>query len=108
MASSRVKLVIVSDPGQDLDDEMALIMLRYLVYEGLVECLGIVCTLAPALDRARLCRGTLDTLGLYDVPVGVGTDGGDQRGMNDSSKFEEWARCYMPPPFSERSSTFIP
>ena len=32
-----VPLVLISDPGQDLDDEMSYIMLRYLVKKGLVE-----------------------------------------------------------------------
>ena len=35
-------------------------------------------TLAPSGARARLARGTLDELGLADVPVGKGTDGGQQ------------------------------
>ena len=76
-----VPLVLISDPGQDLDDEMSYIMLRYLVKKGLVELRGIICTLAPAFDRARLCRGTLDLLGLHDCPVGIGTDGGDLKGV---------------------------
>ena len=91
-----VPLVLVSDPGQDLDDEMSYIMLRYLVKQGLVELRGIICTLAPAFDRARLCRGTLDLLGLHDCPVGIGTDGGDQEGLHTAKCFAESASSYMP------------
>lgn len=103
-----VQLVLVSDPGQDLDDEMTFIMLRFLVAKGLVELKGIVTTLAPAFDRARLCRGTLDTLGLYGVPVGVGTDGGDVEGKHQASTFEEWAHTYMPATHSESAGCFEP
>ena len=91
-----VPLVLISDPGQDLDDEMSYIMLRYLVKKGLVELRGIICTLAPAFDRARLCRGTLDLLGLHDCPVGIGTDGGDQEGLHTAKCFAESASSYMP------------
>ena len=37
----------------------------------------MVCTLHPAKRRAQLVRGTLDALGLSEVPVVVGSDGGD-------------------------------
>lgn len=69
-------LVVVSDAGQDLDDEMSIVMMRNLQSRGLVNLCGIVATLSPAFDRALLIRGTLDMLGLHDVPVGVGSDGG--------------------------------
>ena len=103
-----VPLVLVSDPGQDLDDEMSYIMLRYLVKKGLVELRGIICTLAPAFDRARLCRGTLDLLGLHDCPVGIGTDGGDQEGLHTAKCFAESASSYMPAAASESCSTLTP
>ncbi|CAE8645032.1 unnamed protein product, partial [Polarella glacialis] len=103
-----VNLVLISDPGQDLDDEMAFIMLRYLMHQGQADVRGIIATLHPALDRARLARGTLDTLGLYDVPIGIGTDGGDTKGTHQASDFEEWARSYMPGTHSERASTCEP
>ena len=103
-----VPLVLISDPGQDLDDEMSYIMLRYLVKKGLVELRGIICTLAPAFDRARLCRGTLDLLGLHDCPVGIGTDGGDQEGLHTAKCFAESASSYMPAAASESCSTLTP
>lgn len=67
--------VILSDPGQDLDDEVALLLMGALHTRGELQLLGVVCTLAPAADRARLARGLLDALGLSSVLVGVGSDG---------------------------------
>jgi len=99
------KLIFISDPGQDLDDEMTFIMLRHLVEARMVEVLGIVATLAPAFDRARLTRGTLDTLGLHSVPVGLGSDGGDIQGVHKADTFVKWAQPYMPP---RHSSVFEP
>ena len=71
-----VPVAIISDPGEDLDDEMATLLLRCLVDEGTLDPRCVVCNLAPAAARARLMRGTLDMLGLEDVPVGVGSAGG--------------------------------
>jgi len=93
---TETNLVAISDPGQDLDDEMSYIMMRYLVAQGMLDVRGIVTTLAPAHDRARLCRGTLDLLGLQKVPVGIGTDGGDAKGDHKATGFEENAKTYMP------------
>ena len=73
---SAVPVAIISDPGEDLDDEMATLLLRCLVDEGTLDPRCVVCNLAPAAARARLMRGTLDMLGLEDVPVGVGSAGG--------------------------------
>ena len=42
----RPEIIVVSDPGQDLDDEMAFVLLRALIEEGLVSCAGVVCTRA--------------------------------------------------------------
>ena len=67
------EIIVVSDPGQDLDIEM-LILLRALIEEGLVNCEADP-NLQPA-NRRALLRGTLDCLGLQQVMVGVGSDGG--------------------------------
>ena len=88
-------LVLVCDPGQDLDDEMMLIMARHLDARGLVDLRGVVANLAPSFARARLARGTLDLLGLHRVPVGIGTDGGDAAGRHASAEFEAAARSYI-------------
>ena len=72
-----MKVLVIMDPGQDLDDEMFLVMLRALADRKLVECLGVVTTLAPSEMRAELARGTLRELGMQ-VPVGAGSDGGSK------------------------------
>ena len=96
--------VIISDPGEDLDDEMAMIMLRYLVSQDHLRCKGVVANLKPSDLRARLMRGTLDALGMPDVRVGVGTDGGSQ---NHKATFLETASSYMPDEFDERSKVGV-
>ena len=74
---SRTPLVIITDPGKDLDDEMALVLLSALWKVGLADPRCVVTNLHPAAERATLARGTLDVLGMHHVPVGCGSDGGD-------------------------------
>ena len=50
-------LIIMTDAGQDLDDEMTMVLMRALTDRGLVKCKGAVATLAPSRARARLVRG---------------------------------------------------
>ena len=74
-AEPPLELAIISDPGEDLDDELAMVYLRHLValYPSLVvRC--VVCNLRPARKRAALMRQTLDALNMKHVPVGVGDD----------------------------------
>eukprot|EP00985_Skeletonema_marinoi_P023994 scaffold16348_cov126-Skeletonema_marinoi.AAC.1 len=93
--NTAVPIVLISDPGQDLDDEMMFIMARYLVSLDLISLKGVVANLSPSFARARLTRGTLDLLGLHRVPVGIGTDGGDTKGKHSSDQFEETAASYI-------------
>jgi len=69
-------MIVFTDPGQDLDDELAMIMLRSLVAQRFVRPIGLVANLHPSDARARLLKGQMRVLGLPDVPVAVGTDGG--------------------------------
>ncbi|KAH8062160.1 hypothetical protein JL720_13268 [Aureococcus anophagefferens] len=92
----RPEIIVVSDPGQDLDDEMAFVLLRALIEEGLVSCAGVVCNLRPAGRRALLARGTLDCLGLQHVPVAAGSDGGSKK---HEDTFSDSAAHYMPEAF---------
>eukprot|EP00931_Biecheleriopsis_adriatica_P102058 TRINITY_DN77084_c0_g1_i1.p1 TRINITY_DN77084_c0_g1~~TRINITY_DN77084_c0_g1_i1.p1 ORF type:complete len:760 (+),score=108.84 TRINITY_DN77084_c0_g1_i1:58-2337(+) len=101
-------IIALSDPGQDLDDELSFLMMRTLVEEGFINLLGIVTTLHPSFDRARLCRGTLDLLGLRNVPVGVGSDGGDKNAKHSARAFESTAESYMPSASSEACMTLEP
>jgi len=66
-------LFVITDPGRDQDDEDVLVMLNRAVRLGVLECLGVVANLRPSLMRARLARGTLNVLGVGDVPVGFGS-----------------------------------
>ena len=69
-------LIIITDIGRDVDDELALCLLKPLTDLKHVRPVAVITTLTPQEDRARLARGTLDSLGLYDVPVGIGSNGG--------------------------------
>ena len=71
-------LIIISDPGKDNDDELALIMTRAMCDMGLFDLKGVVANLCPSVARARLARGTLDCLEMDYVPVAVGSDGGSR------------------------------
>jgi hypothetical protein len=90
-----VPIVLISDPGQDLDDEMMFIMARHLVDLKLMSLEGVIANLSPSFARARLTRGTLDLLGLPSVPVGIGSDGGDVLGTHKSDQFENTASSYI-------------
>ena len=50
---------------------------------GLFDLRAVVANLCPAFARAKLARGTLDSLGLEEVPVGIGTEGGAS-GLEDT------------------------
>ena len=93
-AQRAASLVVITDAGQDLDDEMTMVLMRALTDRGLVKCKGAVTTLAPSRARARLLRGTLNELGLSEVPVAIGTDGGF---TGHTATFEDTARTYIAP-----------
>jgi len=44
--------------------------------------LAVITTLSPQRDRAHLARGSLDTMGMADVPVGIGGRGGVAPGID--------------------------
>jgi CRP-like cAMP-binding protein/tetratricopeptide (TPR) repeat protein len=75
--STAVQMVLMADPGEDFDDEMALVLARALSDMQLIELRAVIANVAPAHARARLVRGTLDALDLPSVPVGVGSDCGN-------------------------------
>ena len=77
-----VDLVLISDPGQDPDDEMGYVMSRCLEDLGLARIKGVVCNLHPSYQRAVLARQTFDMLGMSHVQVGHGTEGGDTKGAH--------------------------
>jgi hypothetical protein len=61
----------------------------------LIDLRGVIINLSLSFARARLIRGTLDLLGLYRVPVGIGTDGDNATGRHVSDQFETTARFYI-------------
>lgn len=72
--SNRINIINIGDPGKDLDDELSFITYAGLEDLGYVKLLGVVANLEPALERAKLAKGTFVQLGMSYVPVGIGTD----------------------------------
>merc|ERR1712127_878182 len=70
-------------------------MSSHLQSLGFISLRGVIANLHPSFARARLARGTLNVLGLHDVPVGIGTDGGDTSGTHSSEQFESTASLYI-------------
>ena len=50
-------LVVVSDAGRTVDDELALVLLRAFAERGLVQPTAVVANVSPALARARAGQG---------------------------------------------------
>ena len=74
--SKGTPVIVITDIGRDVDDEMALVLLSSLKRKRILNPIAVVTTLAPQEDRANLARGSLDTLAMATVPVGVGGRGG--------------------------------
>lgn len=66
-------LFVITDPGRDQDDEDVLVMLNRLIRLELLEVMGVVANMAPAVERARLAKGSLNQLGQQDIAVGIGS-----------------------------------
>lgn len=91
----QVRLLVIGDFGEDLDDEVTTVLYDGIRRKRDVEFLrtggprehstfelnAVIANLAPALPRAQLAKGTLRELGQPDVPVGVGTDCGNSVGQ---------------------------
>jgi len=89
-------LVIISDPGQDQDDEIALVLSRTLSDIGLIDVRCVVANLKPSDARAKLAAGTLKVLNMPKVPVGIGTDGNSDKHVDNFTKsVEETGHNYM-------------
>jgi len=67
-------VIIIGDFTRDLDDEHTLIVAAFLHKLGLINLIAVVGNLKPAMCRARVAKGTLQQLGLGDIPVGFGTE----------------------------------
>lgn len=74
-ASDRApRLFITSDDGRDPDFEIGKVMVASMIRRQQLRIIGYVAGLAPAVTRARLCKGTLVELGLESIPVAAGED----------------------------------
>lgn len=74
-------VIVYTDIGRDVDDELALVLLSSLKRKRILNPLAIVATLSPEHDRSHLARGSMDAVGMADVPVGVGGSGGIDEGI---------------------------
>lgn len=68
-------IVVITDLAKDYDDLAAMVVLKELHRLGLVNLFGFVANLTPATKRAMYGRGALDSLGLKDIPIAIGTNG---------------------------------
>lgn len=66
-------VIIIGDFARDLDDEHTLVLAATLHKLGFINLIAVIGNLAPAEERARVAKGTLQQLGLPDIPVGIGT-----------------------------------
>ena len=64
--------ILIGDIGYTQDDEKALAMIVALQRSGIIANFTVVVNTSSGLQRAKLAKGTLNTLGAGDVRVGVG------------------------------------
>ena len=74
-------VIVFTDIGRDVDDELALVLLSSLRRMHLLNPIAVITTLSPQQDRAYLARGSMDAVGMADVPVGIGSSGGVEDGI---------------------------
>lgn len=80
--SQGTPVVVFTDIGRDVDDELALVLLSALKRKHILNPIAVITTLSPQRERAHLARGSMDTLGMPDVPVGIGSCGGVADGVD--------------------------
>ena len=85
-------IIISTDIGRDIDDELSIVLLASLKRMCLLNPIAIVTTLAPQGERANLLRGSLDALGMVNIPVGIGSSGGVAKGEKLEYYGGEYAR----------------
>ena len=83
-------VIVFTDIGRDVDDEMALVLLSALRKKHLLNPIAIITTLSPQDERANLARGSIDSMGMSDVPVGIGSSGG----VDDNIELEVYEAEY--------------
>ncbi|KAI6707973.1 hypothetical protein JHW43_009499 [Diplocarpon mali] len=91
------RIVTITDLAKDYDDLMALMCLKELHRMGIVQLEGFVANLMPAKRRALFGRGALDSLGLSEIPIGVGSVGDPLRELDSySHEFDNTQRFVAP------------
>lgn len=95
-------VIIITDIGRNVDDTIALAILASLTQMCIIDPLAVIATLSPQTERACLARVTLDSLGLHDVPVGIGTDGNATDG-DAAIEFSYFRGNMCPPSSSQRN-----
>lgn len=88
-------MLIFTDPGQDLDDEVTLILLAHLAKLQYVRVIGVVACMHPAMARGELAKGMLKRLGMPECRVAAGSTGGC---TDHNDKFRASAQSYMASP----------
>lgn len=93
------KVVIITDPGRDHDDEQAFTILRGLEKCGLVEVQAVITNLSPPEtvgdQRARLARGAFKSLQFAHLPpVAIGSNDNPEYKPED----HEFAATYLASP----------
>ena len=77
-------IVLITDPGKDLDDEMTLVLMKFLYDSGYIDPIMVITTLEPSMKRAQIAKGTLDLLGL-DIPVIAGPCSSEKKNVARSN-----------------------
>lgn len=76
-------VVTITDLAKDYDDLMAMMCLKELDRMGVIKIEGFVANLMPAEKRGLFGRGALDSLGLQNIEMGVGSIGDALRELNN-------------------------
>ncbi len=88
-------VIVFTDIGRDVDDELSLVLLSALRKKHLLNPIAVIATLSPQDERANLARGSIDSMGMPDVPVGIGSSGGV--GDDDDVELEVYGAEYSIP-----------
>eukprot|EP00985_Skeletonema_marinoi_P012749 scaffold6223_cov145-Skeletonema_marinoi.AAC.5 len=91
--SDGTPVIVFTDIGRDVDDELSLVLLSALRRKHLLNPIAIIATLSPQDQRAHLARGSIDSMGMPDVPVGIGSSGG----VDDDIELEVYDADYSIP-----------
>ena len=81
-------IFVITDLAKDYDDLMALMVLKELERLGVVQLPGFIANLDPPYNRARFGRGALDSLGLPQIPIAVGSKGAPDKKVLLEHEFE--------------------